>query len=140
MAKFGMNPAFEWLSGKLGKYLVAEKLKHVLKVGGLSTTGVFRRLGDHASYGQVLLNIREAWKVAAAAWGTLTLAEKQTWNDQANALIGQGYVVKSGFQLFMAECVAMYGAQYGSGVFPTGLTNGGADWQYISRSNFTWTG
>jgi hypothetical protein len=138
MAKFGMNPAFEFLSGKLGKYLVAEKVKHVLKVGGLSTTGVFRRLGDHASYGQILQNVREAWKIAATAWGTLTTTEKQTWNDQADSLINQGYVVKSGFQLFMSECISIYGSQYGSGVFPTGLTNGGSSWEYINRASFTW--
>ncbi len=138
--KFGLNPAFDWLSGKLGKSLVALKVKDVLKVGGVSTTGVIRTMGAHASYGQILKNVREAWRLSAAVWtNDLSLAEKTTWNEQAKELVNQGYVVKSGYQLFLAECLALYGSQYGSGVFPTGLDHGGSSWQYVDRANFNWT-
>ncbi len=136
--KFGLNPAFDWLSGKLGKSLVALKCKHLLKVNGISASGTMRTLGAHASYGQVLKNVRSAWTITAAAWNTTSLAEKQTWNLIAIELTSQGYVVKSGFQLFMAECMALYGSQYGSGVSPTGLTNGSSTWQYVDRANFAW--
>jgi len=137
MAKYFTNPLLEGISGLVGRSIVCLLRSDILPIRGLQAAGVLRRLGQHASYGQILLNIRHAFTLATSAWTAMTFDEKQSWIDAAKLLSDQNQVFYSGIDYFIAYTMRLWGSQYGSSVYILDLTTS-TDWMETSKANFAW--
>lgn len=138
MAYIFFNPLLEGLSGKVGSALVVLLRSNMKNLRGLTPGGVVRSLGQHASFGQILTNVRKSFSLVAAAWSSATTVEKQSWSDAAASLQSQYGTFYSGNDYFQAYFMKLYGSQYGSGVNMASIS-AGVDWSYANRATVTWT-
>lgn len=133
-----LAPWLDGVSGKFGSKTVFQYRSDILNIRGIQPNGIARVLGQHASYGQILLNIRQVFKLSSSVWMTMTATEKESWKDEAKILATSSGGFYTGIDLFKAYTQRLAGAQYGSGVYMQSL-NTSSDWLYANRSNFSWT-
>ena len=107
--KFKTNELFENIQGKLGPGLFLYNYKYLLQVNGQQMNGVIHRRSKSSFKPNFQRNnLNNMFRIMAIYWKRSNSEEKQSWNIRADQLLKNDYVVKSGFQLYVAFFMSLY--------------------------------
>ena len=117
--KYKASDIFEGINGRLSEDFTLANYRDLIQVRGQKMHGVIRKIGKKKRVRTFRNeNLKTMFKLAIQTWKSYEQTIRDNWSSFARTFLSGGYVVKSGFQLYMGHILTLYAETYSLYVIP----------------------